>query len=71
MGGGAKMSEAQLRWLVSFLSVHLEDVTVQNALFALLRVILAPPSERQILVCGAKPRRRGGAWGGRQWGMRW
>jgi U3 small nucleolar RNA-associated protein 20 len=41
VGGGAKMSEAQLRWLVSFLSVHLEDVTVQNALFALLRVIFA------------------------------
>ena len=37
VGGGASLSESQLRWLISFVTVHLEDVTLQPALFGLLR----------------------------------
>ena len=39
VGGGATLGESQLRWLVSFVSVHLEDVALQSSLFGLLRVI--------------------------------
>ena len=40
VGGGAALDERQLRWLLSFVSVHLEDDVLQSALFGLLRVIL-------------------------------
>ena len=39
MGGGAALSEHHLRWLITFVSVHLDDALLQSALFGLLRVI--------------------------------
>ena len=39
VGGGANLSEHQLRWLTTFVSVHLDDTVLQNSLFGLLRVI--------------------------------
>ena len=39
VGGGAHLSDHQLRWLVTFVSVHLEDPALQSSLFGLLRVI--------------------------------
>ena len=39
VGGGATLSEPQLRWIITFVTVHLEDVALQGSLFGLLRVI--------------------------------
>jgi len=39
VGGGAKLNESQLRWLITFVSVHLDDAMLQTSLFGLLRVI--------------------------------
>jgi len=38
-GGGASLDEKHLRWLINFVSVHLEDDALQGSLFRLLRVI--------------------------------
>ena len=39
VGGGATLTEPQLRWLLTFVSTHLEDATLQSSLFGLLRVV--------------------------------
>ena len=39
VGGGARLNESQLRWLITFVSVHLDDALLQSSLFGLLRVI--------------------------------
>lgn len=39
VGGGAALSESHLRWLITFVSVHLDDTLLQSSLFGLLRVI--------------------------------
>lgn len=39
--GGARLNEPQLRWLLSFISTHLDDTALQGALFGILRVIFA------------------------------
>jgi len=38
VGGGANLNESQLRWLITFVSVHLDDAVLQGSLFGLLRV---------------------------------
>ena len=40
VGGGAVLEEKQLRWLLAFISVHLEDASLQSSVFALLRVVM-------------------------------
>ena len=40
-GGGARLNEAQLRWLLGFVTVHLDDIGIQSSLFGLLRAILS------------------------------
>ena len=45
VGGGANLNESQLRWLITFVSVHLDDAVLQGSLFGLLRVrVPLPPS---------------------------
>lgn len=67
-GGGARLSEPQLRWLLGFVSIHLDDSTMQPSLFGLLRTILvrllahsSPPlantpiPPRRTPACAAEP----------------
>lgn len=42
-GGGARLAEPQLRWLLNFVSIHLDDSTMQPSLFGLMRTILVRP----------------------------
>ena len=39
VGLGAALDEKQLRWMISFISTHLEDDALQGSLFGLLRVL--------------------------------